>query len=441
MAVTITGVQKDSPAAPKRISAGDILLSVNAHSIRDVLDYRFFTQEARLRLCTKGTDGKICLHSIRKAPLQDLGLLFATYLMDQQRRCKNKCIFCFIDQLPENLRGSLYFKDDDARLSFLFGNYITLTNLTQEEAQRIVQMHISPVNVSVHTMNPRLRCEMMGNKNAGDALGYLRQFADAGLRLNTQLVLCPGINDGAELRWSLEHLLELQPGLQSIAVVPVGLTRFREGLHSLKPFTKESAKAVIAEINRCNRATLCYNKKKVAFAADEFYLKADLPVPPAAHYGDFPQLENGVGMWALLREEFLYALDALCDNVCERRTVSIATGISAYPLLKELAEHACQKVQGLNVWVYAVENHFFGEEITVAGLLTGGDLAKQLTQKALGQELLLCSTMLRREGDLFLDGMTPKELENKLKTPLRFVPNDGQALLNAMLGKTEYPNP
>ena len=437
MAVAITEVRAKSAAAAKRITAGDSLCAINGHPIRDVLDYQFYARENTLTLTLRERSGRYRLLKLRKAEGEDLGLEFASYLMDKQRPCANKCIFCFVDQLPKGLRESLYFKDDDARLSFLFGNYITLTNLKHEEIRRIIEMRISPINISVHTMNPALRVKMMGNPRAGETLSYMTELAAAGISMNTQLVLCPGINDGAELRHSLEKLAVLTPALQSIAAVPVGLTRYREALTPLTAFTEESAKSVIREISDFNSRILCYNKgieEPLAFAADEFYLKAGEPIPLAAHYGDFHQLENGVGMWALLREEFHEAL-AQTPPQAKRRAVSIATGVSAFPLLQELADAACARHPGLTVSVYPIINHFFGEQITVTGLLTGGDLQKQLQGKALGEELVLSCNTLRREGDLFLDGLPPAALEEALGVPLRITPNDGAALLDAMLGK------
>ena len=433
MAVRIVGVEPDSPCARKRVREGDMLLSVNAHEINDVLDYRFYIQAERLELHIRTQKGRERTIHIRKTEDEEPGLLFETYLMDKQRRCANKCIFCFIDQLPHGMRDSLYFKDDDARLSFLFGNYITLTNLSEREVQRIIDMHISPINVSVHTMNPDLRCRMMGNRKAGECLAYLRRFADAGLRLNTQLVLCPGINDGEELLFSLHELRKLTPALQSIAAVPVGLTAHRDGLEPLRPFTKEEAAAVIDTIDSFNRQNAQDGVERLAFAADEFYLKAGRSVPDASYYGDYPQLENGVGMWALLREEFRQALDDAAPQTCSR-TVTAVTGQAVYPLIAELARMAEAKFRDLHIQVIAIENRFFGKEITVSGLLTGQDILAQTRALDLGDALLFPATALRQGEDVFLDDLTPGDLERELHVPLIPTPGDGQGLLDAFLG-------
>ena len=434
MAVIIKDVEPGSVCARKRVHAGDVLLRVNGHEITDVLDYRFYIESEKLTIeirTAKGHERKI---HIRKDESQDVGLLFETYLMDKQRRCANKCIFCFIDQLPSGMRDSLYFKDDDARLSFLFGNYITMTNLSEREVQRIIDMHISPINVSVHTMDPELRCRMMGNRRAGESLQYLRRFADAGLRLNTQLVLCPGINDGEQLRYSLEKLRELVPALQSIAAVPVGLTAHREGLEPLRSYSKDEAAAVIDTIDSFNEKNISDGIGRLAFAADEFYLKAERPIPDAEYYGDFPQLENGVGMWALLREEFSQALAEEPSCAC-KRSVTAVTGKAVGPLIDSLARMAEDKFDGLHIHVIPIENRFFGSEITVSGLLTGRDILEQTKDLQLGDVLLFPASALRQGEDVFLDDRTPQELSDILGIPLLPVRGDGSGLLDAFLGR------
>ncbi len=433
LSALITGVEKGSIAEKKKIHAGDTLISVNGNSIRDVLDYRFYLNETRLRLMLKSAVGKFRAVTVHKDEAEDIGLEFATYLMDKQQSCKNKCIFCFIDQLPEGLRDSLYFKDDDSRLSFLFGNYVTLTNMTDEEAQRIIDMHISPVNISVHTMNPELRVKMMLNPHAGESLKYLRKFAEAGVSVNTQLVLCPGINDGAELEYSLKELFKLYPSVQSIAAVPVGLTDHREGLYPLKPYDEKSAGEVIDIIDRCSSEFEKEYGERIAFAADEFYIAAGRSIPDEDYYNGFPQLENGVGMWALLRSEFLCALDETDVKELNRRA-TIVTGKAAQPLIKELAETAMKKINGLDINVIAAENKLFGKMITVSGLLCGTDIRDAVENEDIGQELIIPPNCLRSEGDMFLDNMTTDELSTQLGVPVRQNGTGGDELLSAMLG-------
>ena len=433
MAVKISEIIKGSIAEKKKIGAGDTLISINGNEINDVLDYRFYINDTKLLLSLKTADGKSRLAVIHKNEFEDIGFEFETYLMDKQRSCKNKCIFCFIDQLPKGLRKSLYFKDDDSRLSFLFGNYITLTNLTDAEAERIIKMHISPVNISVQTMNPDLRVKMMANPKAGDSLKYLHRFAKAELAINTQLVLCPGINDGKELERSLSELGALYPSVQSIAAVPVGLSDHREGLYHIEPYTKETAREVIGIIDRFNEKFKEKHGGIIAYAADEFYLKAELPMPDADYYNGFPQLENGVGMWALLESEFNDALDE-CKTKSLNRTATIVTGKAAYPLISSLAKKACDKIRGLEINVVAAENKLLGKMITVSGLLCGKDIVSALEGTDLGDELIIPPNCLRSEGDMFLDDMTVDELSDILKIKVTQNGSSGEDLLNAMTG-------
>ncbi len=433
MAVKITGIENGSLAQKKKICAGDTLLSINGKEIRDVLDYQFYIKDIKLMLSLLTAENKSKMVIIRKDEFDDIGLEFETYLMDKQRHCKNKCIFCFIDQLPEGLRDSLYFKDDDSRLSFLFGNYITLTNLTDEEADRIIEMHISPVNISVQTMNSELRVKMMLNPKAGESLGYLHRFAQAGIAINTQLVLCPGINDGEELEHSLRELFKLYPAVQSIAAVPVGLTDHRDGLYPLEPYTKETAGEVIDLIDRLNAEFRKEHGEIIAYAADEFYLKAQREMPDADYYNGFPQLENGVGMWALLKSEFEEALDE-CEITELKRKATVVTGKAAYPLICSLSEKAIKKISGLEINVVSAENKLLGEMITVSGLLCGKDIADAVSGTDLGDELIIPPNCLRSEGDMFLDDMTVAQLSEKLGVEVKQNGSSGYELLSAMTG-------
>ena len=433
MAVKITGIENGSLAQKKNIREGDTLLKINGKEIRDVLDYQFYIKDTKLTLSLLTAENKSKMVIIRKDEFDDIGLEFETYLMDKQRHCKNKCIFCFIDQLPEGLRDSLYFKDDDSRLSFLFGNYITLTNLTDEEADRIIEMHISPVNISVQTMNPGLRVKMMLNPKAGESLRYLYRFAQAGIAINTQLVLCPGINDGKELEHSLRELFKLYPAVQSIAAVPVGLTDHRDGLYPLEPYTKETAGEVIDLIDRLNAEFKKEHGEIIAYAADEFYLKAHREMPDADYYNGFPQLENGVGMWALLKSEFEEALDE-CEITELKRKATVVTGKAAYPLICSLSEKAMKKISGLEINVVSAENKLLGEMITVSGLLCGKDIADAVSGTDLGDELIIPPNCLRSEGDMFLDDMTVDQLSEKLGVEVKQNGSSGYELLSAMTG-------
>lgn len=405
-------------------------MSINGHPVEDVLDYRFYLMESKLELGIEGDKGYRRIR-IRKEETADIGLEFATYLMDRQRSCKNKCIFCFIDQMPSGMRESLYFKDDDSRLSFLFGNYITLTNLSERDITRIIDMHISPLRVSVHTTNPALRCRMMNNRFAGDSLKALERFAQAGIRIEGQLVLCPGINDGEELRRTMEDLAALIPAVESVAAVPVGLTRHREGLTELHGYTAQEAAAVIDAVEEYGGQMLAEYGNRVFYPADEFYVKAGRALPDEDFYGDMAQLENGVGLIALLRAEFRAALEACTDQPRGSRLI-LATGVAAAPFLRKLIDEARQKWHNLHVDVFAVRNRFFGETIDVAGLVTGRDIAEQL-RGCEADYVLFPDVMLRHEGDRFLDDMVPAQLEKALGVPMRAVPTGGKGLLRTLL--------
>lgn len=412
--VTITGVEKASPAAKHGILPGDILISINGHDINDVLDYRFRLTEKKITLLIhRGPDLKEI--TIKKDEYSDIGLEFETYLMDKKHSCRNKCVFCFIDQLPKGMRDTLYFKDDDSRLSFLMGNYITLTNLSEEDVDRIIEMKTSPINVSVHTTNPELRVKMMKNKNAGKVLSYLRRFADAGISLNCQIVLCKGINDGKELERSMTDLAALYPSLVGVSIVPAGITNYREGLCHLEPFTAEEAGEVIDTIDKFGEKCLKKFGTRLFFSSDELYIEAGRELPGEDYYEGYPQIENGVGMIRSMDGEFTDELDFLDEYDLEKpRKVSVATGAAAYDFIKSLADRLCEQVPTLECHVYKIINDFFGHNITVAGLLTGKDLANQLKGKDLGNRLLIPRVTLRSEGDVFLDDTTPEWLAEQL---------------------------
>ena len=432
--VEITGVLPRSRAAKKGIQPGDILLEINGYAIRDVLDYRF--RLAEKTVCLKLHRGPDILEiTIRKDEYDDIGLEFATPLMDKKHRCENGCIFCFIDQNPKGMRESIYFKDDDSRLSFLHGNYITLTNLHDEDIDRILEMHISPVNISVHTTNPELRVMMMKNKRSGEVLSYIRRLADGGTRLRGQIVLCRGINDGAELDRTMRDLASCYPAMDSVSVVPAGLTAHREKLYPLEPFTPEECRAVIEQVNAFGDRCMAEYGERIFFPSDEFYINGGVPLPEEEFYGEYTQIENGVGMLTSFAAEFRSMLKVLDDDERNRkRHVSVATGEASAQMISELAEEAMAVCPNLRCHVYVIKNHFFGGHVTVTGLLTGKDLAEQLAGKDLGEVLLLSRTTLRSEGDLFLCGMTPEELSEKLGVELSFTEQDGAAFLEGLLG-------
>ena len=432
MAVVVSDVQKRSLAFKAGIPAKATLLSINGNEINDVLDYQFYVTERRIELVCL-VNGKEKSYTLVKDEYEDIGLIFDSYLMDKQHHCKNKCIFCFIDQMPKGMRETLYFKDDDDRMSFLFGNYVTLTNLTQRDIDRIIKMHISPINISVHTTDPELRVKMMKNKNAGECLKWLEELAAHGIKLNTQLVLCPGINDGEQLVRSLNDLGKLAPNIESIAAVPVGLTDHREGLEELRVYTKEESETVIDIIESFSDKFFEEHGVRIAFASDEFYLKAERPLPEYDYYGDFSQLENGVGLTTLLRHDFY---DCLENEEFEAKPfhAAIATGKLAYPLLVELSEAAMKRYPEVKLDVYMIENEFFGKNITVAGLVTGRDLINQLKDKNIAKTLLIPTVMLRHEKDRFLDDVLIEDVEKELGVELVTVENDGYNLLNSMLG-------
>lgn len=433
--VCITEVAAHSLAQKSGILAGDYLISINEHPICDVLDYRFYLTESRVTLRIH-REAQLFDVTIEKDEYEDIGLDFSTFLMDEKRSCRNKCIFCFIDQLPKGMREPLYFKDDDSRLSFLMGNYITLTNLSEADVARIVEMKTSPMHVSVHTTDPDLRVQMMKNPRAGACLSILQRFAAAGITMDCQIVLCRDVNDGAALTRTMEDLATLYPHVESVSVVPSGLTDHREGLYPLRPFDAQSARQTIAQVEAF--ADACYERlgSRIFFCADELYVKAGLPLHDEDYYEGYPQLENGVGMMTSMQTEFADALVDVTEADCPApRTVSVATGESAYVYMQALCARLCARVPNLTVSVYCVKNHFFGKNITVAGLLCGKDLREQLVDKDLGQELLLPAVTLRHERDLFLDDVSREQLQADLGVPLTFVENDGMALLDALLGR------
>ena len=432
MSVKVFEVDKHSPLK-RKVKPGMELVSINGNEIHDFLDYNFYATEDSLELVFRKKN-RLKTVKLKKNVYDDIGLNFENYLMDKERSCANKCIFCFIDQLPPGMRDTLYFKDDDARLSFLFGNYLTLTNISQREIDRIIKMHISPINVSVHTMNPELRIQMMGNRRAGKVLSYLDDLKCGGIKMNAQLVLCPGINDGEELRFSLDALENYFPELQSVALVPVGLTDYREGLYPIDPYTAQTAAQVIAIAEEYGARFLKQFGTRLVFAADEFYLKAGKDIPDSDFYEEYPQLENGVGMWAMMREEFIAALEQISPTD-KQVNVTLAAGEASAPLFQYLVDLLHKKCYNISVNVVAVKNRFFGSKINVSGLLTGSDLLKEFEGKALGDMLLIPKAMLKNDEEIFLDDISLQELSQTLGVPVIPVSNDGAELLEKLVGE------
>ena len=435
--VKITYSEKGSKAYRAGMRAGDELISINGNEISDVLDYRFYLTEELVRVTfTRGK--KTYTKKIKKGEYEDIGLGFETPLMDKKHSCTNKCIFCFIDQNPEGLRDTLYFKDDDSRLSFIHGNYITLTNMTDKDVERIVKMRFSPINISVHTTNPDLRVKMMKNKRSGDVLRYLSDFKDAGLTMCGQVVLCKGVNDGDELLRTMNDLSEFYPQMSSVAIVPAGLTKFRDKLYPLTDFTKEEAAAVIDMIDKVAEAHKARFGERMFFAADEFYLKAERKIPDAEYYEEYPQIENGVGLIRSFSDEFSVAAEdivELAEGLSSQRRVALVTGVAAYPTIKDAAERIMALAPNLKIDVYEIINHFFGESITVAGLLTGKDIYEQLAGRLECDELLIPAAALRREEKDFLCGMTLFELSEKLGVKTGIAGSDGFEFLESVFGR------
>ncbi len=427
----IKSIDSDSPLMG-RAEAGDAVVAINDNRILDVLDYKFYAYDRDLQVLLKRPDGSEYIVHVEKPEGGDLGLDFETYLMDAPRSCANNCIFCFIDQLPKGMRKTMYFKDDDARLSFLMGNYITLTNLSKREIQRIIDLHISPVNVSVHTTNPELRCMMLGNSRAGESIDIMHRFAAAGIVMNCQIVCCPGINDGEELKRSMRELAAMYPQVRSVSVVPLGVTKFREGLYPLTPYTAELAADTLDTVEAF--AEECRQKlgSRIFFCGDELYLKAGREIPEDEYYEDYVQLENGVGMLRLLETEFKSALRL--SDVPEEINFSIATGVAAAPFFERLCSMARERYPQIKGSVYPIKNDFFGHSVDVAGLVTGGDLIAQLKGRELGDFLLISQNMLRRQEQDFLDDVTLMDASRELNLPIYPVEQDGFALWDAMCG-------
>ena len=446
----IKEIIKNSIAEEIGLHPGDAILEINGNQLEDIFDYQYQVEEEQLTVLVKKADGTEQIYEIEKQEDEDLGIIFENGLMDEYRSCHNKCIFCFIDQMPKGMRKTLYFKDDDSRLSFLQGNYVTLTNMSDHDLDRIIQYHLSPINISFQTMNPELRCLMLHNRFAGEALKKVDRLYEAGIGMNGQIVLCKGVNDGQELAYSIQKLMEYIPVLESVSVVPVGLSRFREGLYPLEPFEKEDAREVLHMIHDFQKK--CMEQYGIHFvhASDEWYLLAKETIPEEDSYDGYLQLENGVGMIRLLLNEFQTELEHLKRHRLgsrlgaffkwkgKKRELSIATGKLAYPHILSMAEQLEQLFPELKIHVYEIINNFFGEHITVSGLIVGKDLMEQLRGKELGNRLLIPQNMVRVEENVFLDDVTVGEVEKTLQVPVDIVKSSGCDFVNSVLGRNTH---
>jgi len=444
MNAVVKSITTGKPASGTILKPGDVLRKINGIKINDVLDYTYYSYESHLLLEFVSPEGKVKLIRLCKPEGADPGIGYESFLMDKERSCANKCIFCFIDQLPGGMRESLYYKDDDVRLSFLQGNYVTLTNLSRDDIKRIIRLRISPVNVSVHTLDPRLRSFMLGREQLRDRTGGIKAFkalAKAGITLNCQIVCCPGINDGWELSKTIEDLLELGPGIKSVSIVPVGLTKHRHGLADIKPFDKKLALQTVKQVEHYGKKCIKTRGSRVFYCADELYMLAELDLPENEFYEDYPQLENGVGMMRLFITEFEKALEKnslsfdTVSNSGEPVMYSIVTGTLAYKYLTNILKKLTGIYDTISVKVYAIRNDFFGESVTVSGLVTGCDIIAQLKDKELGSKLLIPQNMLRAGEEIFLDDVTIQDLSGALGVPVKIVKPDGADLIYALSGQ------
>ena len=423
------------------LAPGDRLISINGHEIEDIFDYQFYAEDTYIEILIEKPDGEQWILEVDKEEDEDLGIEFDSGLMDEYRSCHNKCIFCFIDQMPKGMRDTLYFKDDDSRLSFLQGNYVTLTNMSDHDLDRIIQYHLSPINISFQTMNPELRCKMLNNRFAGEALKKVDRLNEAGIEMNGQIVLCKGVNDGEELAFSIREMMRYIPNLQSVSVVPVGLSKYRDGLFPLEPFTREDAREVLSTIHHYQNESYQKYGNHFIHASDEWYILAGEELPQEENYDGYLQLENGVGMMRLLLNEFEEAVKELQEKISagtldfSSREISMATARLAYPFIRDMAARMMEMVPGLMIHVYEIRNDFFGEMITVSGLLTGQDLIAQLTGKELGEALYLPQNVLRSGEEVFLDDVTVTEMEKALQVKVDIIKSSGRDFVNAVLDR------
>lgn len=432
MGVEIVEVRPSSIAEELGIKKGDRLLSINGAGVKDILEYKYLTTDEFLEVEIENSSGEIWIYEVEKEYDEDIGIVFDG-IIDKPKSCHNKCIFCFIDQLPSGMRETMYFKDDDTRLSFLQGNFVTLTNLSSREMDRIIKYRISPINVSVHTTDPELRKMMLNNKNAGKLMDYLEMLKEAGIEVKAQIVLCRGINDGANLERTLKELAGLYPELSCVAVVPAGLTKYREGLYKLEEYDKDTAAAVIEQVQKMQGRFLKELDTRFVFLSDEFYIISDKDMPGYEEYEGFKQLENGVGLITLFNDEIDQALDGLDGYEKKERVISIITGVYAADNLAEAARKIEKAIDGLKINVFAIVNEFFGHGVKVSGLLTGSDIIAQLSGKAIGDNVFIPESMLKSDEAVLLDDVTVNELEKALGAKVTVCREDGSDLIGNIL--------
>ncbi len=430
----VKSVTKGSIAWEMEIEPGDKLLLINNSEIEDVFDYQYLVHDEELIILVEKSNGEEWELEIEKEYGEELGIEFEQGLMDEYHSCRNNCVFCFIDQMPPGMRDTLYFKDDDSRLSFLQGNYVTLTNMSDQDVERIVKYHLEPINISIHTMNPELRCKMLHNRFAGESLKKMDILYEGGIEMNGQIVLCPDLNDKDELEFSIQEMSKYFPYLQSVSIVPVGLTKYRNKLFPLRTFTKEEAKEVLKTIKKWQKKFYAEYGKNFIHAGDEWYLLAEEAFPEEEQYDGYLQLENGVGMVRLLLDEFIAAMEKkIGDNRIDQ--VTVVTGQLMYRIIKMLTEEIMKKFPKLKVEVVAIENEFFGKEITVTGLITGQDLIKQLKDRELGDRVLLPCNLLRTGEDVFLDDITLEEVKDALQVKIDIVKSSGYDFVDSIILK------
>ena len=429
----VSNIIKDSIGEEVGIVPGDKIVSINGREVIDIIDYFFLISDEYLEVEVEKENGEIWVYEIDKDYDEELGIEFGNPILDCAMSCRNKCIFCFIDQMPEGMRKSLYFKDDDSRLSFLQGNFVTLTNLNDHDIERIIEYNISPINVSIHTTNPELRVKMLNNKFAGNIMDRLKKLADNRIQMNGQIVLCPGYNDGDELIRTVNQLFELGDGISSLAIVPIGITKFRNGLADIKPVDLNVARKTIEDVSALQKEFLSKKGTRFVFLSDEFYLKGGLSFPEYDDYEGFIQIENGVGLIKKLEREIYEFLEDFDDEIFSKKIVSIVTGTLAYEFIKNMGVVIENKFSSIKVNVYPIKNNFFGDTITVAGLVTGGDILDQLKNKKLGDKLLIPKVMLKADEDVFLDDITVSSLEKELDIDIEYVENNGCEFVRKIL--------